>query len=124
MNSSLLTGFFVQTNGCGREQCLDTDDSESLSCDKICEGLRKMVIVYRFFNTIFDYESVLIWFQMCDHWQDFKPRIHISESDFATITLDGKLCNSDGNLEAAQFETVFRRLLKLYTQRQVILSVL
>lgn len=51
--------------------------------------------------------------------QDFKPRIHISESDFATITMDGKLCNSSGKLGAEQFETVFRRLLKLYTQRQV-----
>jgi hypothetical protein len=51
--------------------------------------------------------------------QDFSPRIHVSESDFATMTLDGKLCNSFGTLGAEQFEAVFRRMLKLYAQRQV-----
>jgi hypothetical protein len=54
--------------------------------------------------------------------QDFRPRIHVSESDFATITMDGKLCNSDGRLGKSQFEAVFRRMLKLYTQRQVLNS--
>ena len=52
-------------------------------------------------------------------WQDFRPRIHVSESDFATITLDGTYCNAAGKLGAEQFEAVFRRMLKLYTQRQV-----
>jgi hypothetical protein len=56
--------------------------------------------------------------------QDFKPRIYFSDSDFATITLDGKLCNSDGKLGLEQFETVFRRMLKLYTQRQVIIIII
>ncbi len=51
--------------------------------------------------------------------QDFKPRIHVSESDFATITLEGELCNSSGKLGRDHFEAVFRRMLKLYTQRQV-----
>ncbi len=70
---------------------------------------------------------VYLWQYICTDLipndQDFKPQIHISESDFATITLDGTLCNSVGKLGAEQFETVFRRLLKLYTQRQVCLSM-
>jgi hypothetical protein len=52
-------------------------------------------------------------------FQDFRPRIYVSASDFATITLEGKLCNSAGKLGTEQFETVFRRMLTLYTQRQV-----
>jgi hypothetical protein len=40
---------------------------------------------------------------MCAHLaptlrQDFKPNIHISQSDFVTMTMNGTLCDADGCL--------------------------
>ena len=41
--------------------------------------------------------------------QDFTPRIHISGSDFASITEDGKLCDQRGQLGPEEFELVMRK---------------
>jgi hypothetical protein len=51
--------------------------------------------------------------------QDFKPRIHLSESDYAVFTQNGTLCDEHGNLGPQQFETALRRQMKIYTQRQL-----
>jgi hypothetical protein len=51
--------------------------------------------------------------------QDFKPRIHLSESDYAVFTQSGTLCDEHGNLGPQQFETALRRQMKIYTQRQL-----
>ncbi len=36
--------------------------------------------------------------------QDFEPRIHLTQADFASITQRGLLCDADGQLTVAQFE--------------------
>ncbi len=41
--------------------------------------------------------------------QDFRPRIHLTESDFASITANGALCGPDGQLGAVEFENVMRK---------------
>ena len=41
--------------------------------------------------------------------QDFHPCIHITDSDFASITHDGKLCDAEGHLGPREFEDVMRR---------------
>mmetsp|Transcript_67340 Transcript_67340/g.179747 ORF Transcript_67340/g.179747 Transcript_67340/m.179747 type:complete len:641 (-) Transcript_67340:424-2346(-) len=47
---------------------------------------------------------------------DFTPRIHMSDSDFASITNDGALCDSRGQLGPAEFETVMRLQIRHLTQ--------
>ena len=51
--------------------------------------------------------------------QDFKPRIHLSESDYAVLTQGGALCDENGNLGPEQFEEALRNQMKLYMQRQL-----
>ena len=41
--------------------------------------------------------------------QDFHPRIHITDSDFASITEDGALCDARGQLGPHEFADVIRR---------------
>ena len=41
--------------------------------------------------------------------QDFTPRIHMSASDFASITQNGDLCDETGQLGPAHFEDVMRK---------------
>ena len=41
--------------------------------------------------------------------QDFYPRIHITNSDFASITENGALCDADGHLGQTEFANVIRR---------------
>ena len=41
--------------------------------------------------------------------QDFHPRIHITDSDFASITDNGNLCDGKGQLGQAEFADVIRR---------------
>jgi hypothetical protein len=38
--------------------------------------------------------------------QDFRPRIHLTDSDYSSITADGTLCGDDGTLSASEFEAV------------------
>ncbi len=40
----------------------------------------------------------MLYYIYCVCVQDFKPRIHVSESDFVTMTMNGLLCDSDGCL--------------------------
>ena len=40
------------------------------------------------------------------HWQDFNPRIYLSESDFMAITRNGALCRPGGTIGPAEFEMV------------------
>ena len=40
--------------------------------------------------------------------QDFRPQIHLTESDFNSITDGGRLCGPGGRLNQAEFETVMR----------------
>ena len=41
--------------------------------------------------------------------QDFYPRIHITDSDFASITENGALCDANGHLGQTEFANVIRR---------------
>ena len=41
--------------------------------------------------------------------QDFTPCIHITDSDFASITQDGALCDANGQLGPDEFADVIRR---------------
>ena len=49
--------------------------------------------------------------------QDFNPRIHITDSDFASITLDGSLCDSRGQLGPDGFAEVIRRQVRGLSSR-------
>ena len=46
---------------------------------------------------------------LAPRYQDFKPHIHLAESDFAAITADGSLCGNDGSLGPKEFEEAMRR---------------
>jgi hypothetical protein len=41
--------------------------------------------------------------------QDFRPRIHLTESDFNSITANGTYCDASGQLGAPEFDTVMRK---------------
>ena len=41
--------------------------------------------------------------------QDFTPRVHVTASDFASITKNGELCDETGQLGPAEFEDVMRK---------------
>ena len=47
--------------------------------------------------------------RMCFRPQDFKPRIHISPTDFLVITENGTLCDAGGQLGPADFEVLESR---------------
>ena len=51
--------------------------------------------------------------------QDFHPRIHITDSDFASITHDGALCDATGQLGQAEFEEVIRRQARRITHTYI-----
>uniref|UniRef100_A0A7S0MVB5 EF-hand domain-containing protein n=2 Tax=Cryptomonas curvata TaxID=233186 RepID=A0A7S0MVB5_9CRYP len=50
---------------------------------------------------------------------DFTPRIHISDSDFASITQDGELCDARGQLGLDEFERVMRRQIRHLAQSKL-----
>ena len=52
-------------------------------------------------------------------FQNFTPRIHLSEADFANMTMNGALCNHDGELDLKAFELMIREQIKLFTLRQL-----
>ena len=58
----------------------------------------------------------------CARTQDFHPRIHLTDSDYASVTASGTLCAEDGRLGAAEFEAAMRRQLLLYAQVSVWLA--
>ena len=45
----------------------------------------------------------------CPELQEFRPRIHITGSDFASITHDGALCDANNQLGPEEFADVIRR---------------
>jgi hypothetical protein len=51
--------------------------------------------------------------------QDFKPRIHLTDSDFQSITKG--LCKTDGELGPVEFEAVMRRQIKQVIQAKLAL---
>ncbi len=40
--------------------------------------------------------------------QPFKPKLHMTDADFLSITLNGKLCDGEGGLGLQEFERVMR----------------
>ncbi len=52
-------------------------------------------------------------------WQDFKPRINLSEEDFAIMTRGGALLDYDGLLGIEAFEVVMKDQVKRFVQRQL-----
>ena len=48
--------------------------------------------------------------------QDFRPRIHITNSDFASITQNGALCDVNGHLGPDEFADVIRRQVTTLTR--------
>ena len=54
--------------------------------------------------------------------QDFVPRIHVTPSDFASITDNGALCDGRGQLGPAEFEAVMRRQIRHLAQARLALD--
>jgi hypothetical protein len=48
--------------------------------------------------------------------QDFQPRIHLNEADFAVLTRGGALCDAAGRVGPKEFELAMRAQLRLYAQ--------
>ena len=46
-------------------------------------------------------------------------RVHLSECDVEMLTLDGELCNDDGEIGAAEFATIMRREMNVYLQDNI-----
>ncbi len=40
--------------------------------------------------------------------QPFKPKLHMTDADFLSITRNGELCDGDGGLGKREFELVMR----------------
>jgi hypothetical protein len=40
--------------------------------------------------------------------QPFKPKLHMTDADFLSITRNGKLCDGEGGLGEQEFERVMR----------------
>jgi hypothetical protein len=40
--------------------------------------------------------------------QPFQPKLHMTDADFLSITLNGKLCDNEGGLGEREFELVMR----------------
>ena len=45
----------------------------------------------------------------CALGQDFEPRIHLADADFAALTAGGSLCDSEGALGPGEFDAAMRR---------------
>ena len=57
-----------------------------------------------------EWKAILGILSIEDHnCQDFTPCIHITDSDFASITKDGTLCDAKGQLGPDEFADVIRR---------------
>ena len=52
--------------------------------------------------------------------QNFQPRIHVTEADFAVLTEHGRLCaKGDGHMQIGDFEEAMRRQMRFYAQRKL-----
>ncbi len=79
-----------------------------------CYGMnsyRKKYSKYLYFYCIFAADF--------NHWQDFTPRINLSEEDFAIMTRGGQLLDEDGFLSMEAFEVVLKDQVKRFVQRQL-----
>lgn len=72
-------------------EMLDADESNSLSCEELNYGLRKL---------------------------KFKPPIHLTMDDYEVITEGHMLCNNLGELDAESFELMVRCQLRQFVQMQ------
>ena len=45
----------------------------------------------------------------CALVQDFEPRIHLADADFAALTAGGSLCDAEGALGPGEFDAAMRR---------------
>ena len=68
---------------------MDSDGSQTMSFKELCQQLRRL---------------------------DFRPPVHVTMSDFASITQDGTLCNSRNEMTPRDFELAMRLQLRLYIQ--------
>ena len=90
---------------------MDVDSSRNLCCDEICFAMKKLVCaicVAGFFSLAL---NCLL--------QDFRPRIHLTESDFMVFTDNGVLCDDKGMMGPHEFEVAMRKQIRLYAQRQL-----
>jgi hypothetical protein len=52
----------------------------------------------------------------CASAQDFKPPIHMSESDFVSLTANRTICDAHGCIGFEDFDRIMRQQLTAYTQ--------
>jgi hypothetical protein len=57
------------------------------------------------FDYMVKFDLVLLPFAL----QDFRPPIHLSESDFTSITANGSFCDERGRLGPAEFSRVMKK---------------
>ena len=97
---------------------MDADKSGGLECAEFCAAVRKLVTAAATHARLMpthELESLVplqaLWASKCAERavQDFTPRIHMSASDFASITQNGDLCDETGQLGPAHFEDVMRK---------------
>ena len=100
---------------------MDADKSGGLECAEFCAAVRKLVTAAAAHARLMpthELESLVplqaLWASACAERarctvQDFTPRIHMSASDFASITQNGDLCDETGQLGPAHFEDVMRK---------------
>ncbi len=54
--------------------------------------------------------------------QDFQPTIYMTDADFANITNNGALCDSNGELGPSEFEDMMRKQIAELIQGKLILD--
>ena len=52
----------------------------------------------------------------CSSEQDFKPPIHMSDSDFVSLTANTTRCDANGCIGLEAFDRIMRQQLTAYTQ--------
>ena len=55
--------------------------------------------------------------------QNFRPRMHLTHSDFASITEEGRLCDHNGHLGPREFEVSLSPLSPLSLSRSLPFSL-
>ena len=48
-------------------------------------------------------------------WQPFQPKLHLTDSDFVSITRNGELCDEEGGLGPHEFDQVMREQVRAHT---------
>mmetsp|Transcript_52853 Transcript_52853/g.139104 ORF Transcript_52853/g.139104 Transcript_52853/m.139104 type:complete len:648 (+) Transcript_52853:92-2035(+) len=73
-------------------QLLDHDNSGGVGCAEFCASMRKL---------------------------HFDPPIHVTASDFASLTQDGELCDANGELGPDEFEAAMRKQIQHFAQSKL-----